>query len=110
MTKTMKIILTVVLPLLAVVALCVYPLVTIQDSEFGGADGAAGDLILEIDKDFEPWVEPLVTLPGGETESMLFSLQAALGSGVLFFGMGYLLAAKRYKGKPADAPSSEQDA
>ena len=34
---------------------------------------------------------------GGETESLLFCLQAALGSGVLCFGFGYLAARKKYK-------------
>ncbi|MEM1483765.1 energy-coupling factor ABC transporter substrate-binding protein [Oscillospiraceae bacterium PP1C4] len=90
-------IIMVIIALAVVVGMCMYPLMTIKDSEFGGADGAAGDLILEIDKDFEPWAEPLFPLPGGETESMMFSLQAALGSGIFCFCAGYLFAAKKFK-------------
>ncbi|WP_407354964.1 energy-coupling factor ABC transporter substrate-binding protein [Methanolobus sp. WCC5] len=64
------------------------------DSEFGGADGAAEDVIAEINPDYEPWFggigfEP----PGGETESLLFALQAAFGAVVIGYTIGY------YKGK-----------
>ena len=97
-----KTVLLVVLAMAAVAFLCVYPLVTIEDSEFGGADGAAGDLIMEIAPDYEPWAQPVVELPGGETESFLFCLQAAIGSGVLFFCLGYLVAAKKYKKSDRD--------
>ena len=81
MTKSVKITIAVLLLLCVIIA--VFPLMSIKDSEFGGADGAAAESILEP--------------PGGETESMLICLQAALGSGVLFFGFGYLVARKKYK-------------
>lgn len=68
-----------------------------KGSEFGGADGAAEELISEISPDYEPWMESIIELPGGETESLLFCLQAALGSGVLFYCFGYLAARKKYK-------------
>lgn len=72
------------------VLIAVVPLLLINDSEFGGADGAAEDAILEIAPEYEPWAEPLIELPGGETESLLFCLQAALGGIVLGYGFGYL--------------------
>ncbi|QLC50849.1 energy-coupling factor ABC transporter substrate-binding protein [Methanolobus zinderi] len=64
------------------------------DSEFGGADGAAEDVIASINPDYEPWFggigfEP----PGGETESLLFALQAAFGAVIIGYVIGY------YKGK-----------
>lgn len=92
--------------IIILVALCVViavvPLLLITDSEFGGADGMAEDAIGEINPEYEPWAESLIELPGGETESLLFALQAALGSGILFFGFGYLSAKSRY-GKRATA-------
>ena len=81
MTKSVKI--TIALLLLACVIIAAFPLLSVKNSEFGGADGAAEESILEP--------------PGGETESLLFCLQAALGSGVLCFGFGYLAARKKYK-------------
>lgn len=79
-----------VILLLLVVLLAVIPLVLVQGSEFGGADGAAEGMIQEIKKDYEPWASPVMEPPGSETESLLFALQAALGSGGIFYCLGYL--------------------
>lgn len=78
------------------VVIAIIPLSTIKDSEFGGADGAAEEAITEIDKDYEAWYSPILEPPGGETESLLFCLQAALGAGVFAYGLGYLVARKKY--------------
>ena len=72
-----------------------------MDSEFGGADGAAEEAILEIDPDYEPWAESVVELPGGETESLLFCLQAAIGALIIGYGFGYLAARKKYNREAA---------
>ena len=92
--------------ILILVALCavilVFPLMTIKDSEFGGADGAAEEAIASVDPDYEPWADPILEPPGGETESLLFCLQAALGAIVIGYGFGYLVARKKYSPKEAD--------
>ncbi len=80
-----------------VVIFAVVPLLTINDSEFGGSDGKAEELITEIDPTYEPWFESLIELPGGETESLLFCLQAAIGGLVIGFGIGRISA--NYKDK-----------
>lgn len=73
---------------------------------FGGADGKAETLILSIAPDYVPWFEPVFTPPGGEVESLLFVLQAALGSGFLGFWLGGALMRERLtrldetKGRP----------
>lgn len=94
-----------ILIILGLLALCaailIYPLLTIHDSEFGGADGAAEEVIAQLDPDYEPWAESLIEPPGGETESLLFCLQAALGGIVLGGGFGYLAARKRYRKEEA---------
>lgn len=95
-----------VLIILVLVALCaailVYPLMTIPDSEFGGADGAAEEAIASVDPDYAPWADPILEPPGGETESLLFCLQTALGAIVIGYGFGYLVARKKYSPKDAD--------
>jgi len=53
--------------------------------------------VLTINPGYEAWASPLLEPPGGETESLLFCLQAAAGSGVFFFGLGYLAARKKYQ-------------
>ena len=94
--------LIVVVLLVLCVVITAIPLLTIHDSEFGGADGQAEEAITEINPDYEPWAESILEPPGGETESLLFALQAAIGSGVIFFGLGYLVARKKYR------PSEDQ--
>lgn len=81
---------TVIILLLLCIVIAIVPLAFIKDSEFGGADGAAEDAITEIDPTYEAWADPLLEPPGGETESLLFCLQAALGAGIFGFGFGVL--------------------
>lgn len=88
--------LLVVLLLLLCAVIAVVPLLLLNGSEFGGADGKAEDAITAINPDYEPWAESLIELPGGETETLLFCLQASIGTGVLAFGFGYLVAKKKY--------------
>ena len=94
-----------VITILILVALCAvilfFPLMTIKDSEFGGADGAAEEAIAAVDPDYEPWAESLIAPPGGETESLLFCLQTALGAIVIGYGFGYLVARKKYRAEEA---------
>lgn len=88
-------IVTILLVLCIIIA--VIPLIFIKDSEFGGADGAAEDIITSINESYEPWAESLLEPPGGETESLLFCIQAALGAGIFGYGFGYLVSRKKYK-------------
>lgn len=90
--------------LLGVVVLVLIPLIMFhgdESVEFGGADGEAEAAITEIATDYEPWFEPLWEPPSGEIESMLFSLQAAFGSGIICFGMGWFMGRKNAAGSSA---------
>ena len=78
-----------------VIILAMVPLILIKDSEFEGADGQAEQVIMEVQTDYEPWFEPALEPPGGETESLLFALQAVLGAGVIFYSIGYLKGRKK---------------
>ncbi len=88
----------IIISLLVCALIAIVPLLLIE-SEFGGADGAAGDIVTEIlgVEEYEPWAEPIIEPPGGETESLLFCLQAALGAGVFGYGLGVLIERKRKK-------------
>lgn len=89
--------------LLAVIGLTVFPLITVKDSEFGGADGKAEEVITELHPQYEPWFEPILQPPGGETEGLLFALQAALGAGILGYGIGW------YRGRSQANHSGKND-
>ena len=91
-----KTVATIVILLLVCVGIAVFPLLTIHDSEFGGADGAAEEVIATLDPGYEPWAESVLEPPGGETESLLFCLQGVLGAMVVGYGFGYLVARKKY--------------
>ncbi|MFV2121285.1 energy-coupling factor ABC transporter substrate-binding protein, partial [Streptomyces sp. Act-28] len=81
-----------VLLLLVVAALAVLPpalgLGEGREEPFAGADAQAEAAITENAPDYEPWFTPLYEPPSGEIESALFSLQAALGAGVLAYYFG----------------------
>lgn len=96
-----KKIITIFILVLLCAAILILPLMTIQDSEFGGADGAAEEVIAVVDPDYEAWADPILEPPGGETESLLFCLQTALGAIVIGYGFGYLVARKKFSPKEA---------
>jgi cobalt/nickel transport protein len=75
--------------------LAAVPLIVLKNAEFAGADGLAEDAILEIHPAYNPWFEPLIELPSGEVESLLFSLQSAIGAGVVGFILGRMTAGKK---------------
>ncbi|MDR0862802.1 MAG: energy-coupling factor ABC transporter substrate-binding protein [Oscillospiraceae bacterium] len=81
-----------VILVLIVIALAVFPLYYARGSEFGGADDQAGAVIVEIAPEYEPWFEPIIEPASGEIASLLFSLQAATGSGIVFFILGRMTA------------------
>lgn len=78
-----------------VICLAVLPLLIVKDAEFGGADGEAEKAITEINADYVPWFSPLFEPKSGEIESLLFALQAAIGSGIVFYGIGYMRGRKK---------------
>ncbi len=60
------------------------------EHEWGGADGEAEDVIMEMSgNSYEPWTSPVYEPPSGEIESLFFSLQAAIGAIVIGFFFGY---------------------
>jgi ABC-type cobalt transport system, periplasmic component len=63
--------------LLALVLLLVaIPLLTIKDSEFGGTDDGAGNVINAIAPEFKPWTSPIYELPGTEMQTLFFSFSS----------------------------------
>ena len=80
--------------LLIVAVIVIAPMFIKKGAEFGGADGQGMDAISEISPDYKPWFSHIWEPPSGEIESLMFALQAALGSGVVFFVIGYYMGRK----------------
>jgi cobalt/nickel transport protein len=70
-----------------VVGLAIAPLLLVKEGKFGGADDEAKAAIQEISPHYQPWFTPLFEPASGEIQSLLFSVQAGLGAGV----MGYVI-------------------
>ena len=87
-----------------VILICVLALALNPGAEFGGADGSAEDDIAEIDEDYEPWFESF-WVPAGETESMLFALQAAVGGVII----GYFIGGERQKRRSSPTERASVD-
>lgn len=80
-----------ILGILAIILLMVTPLFLVQDSEFGGSDGAGSEAIESIAPEYNSeWITNLWEPPGGETESMLFALQAVAGGILIGYFFGYM--------------------
>ena len=75
--------------LILVVGLAFAPLYLTRSSEFAGADTQASDAISTLNPNYVPWFKPFWKPPSAEVESFLFALQAAIGSGIVFYYLGY---------------------
>jgi cobalt/nickel transport protein len=69
-----------------------------QNHEWSGADGQAENVISELSGGtYKPWFESIYTPPSGEIESLLFALQAAIGSLIIGYFLGYYRALAKMK-------------
>lgn len=76
-----------------VAAMMVVAILLNPTSEFGGTDDGGGDVIEEIDPDYEPWFNSIWE-PSGELSTLFFCLQTAIGSLII----GYFIGINRQKG------------
>lgn len=79
-----------ILLIVALIILMTIPLLILKDAAFEGADGQAEEAITDINPDYEPWFSPLIEPASGEIESLLFSLQAAIGAGFIGYFYGFV--------------------
>ncbi len=92
----------ILLGVIALVVLFCIPFYTAPaESEFGGTDAAVTEMLEETGA--EPWFEPIAPPAGGEIESGLFAMQAALGSGILFYCLGRLSGKRKAEQEHATA-------
>ena len=68
--------------------IAVAPLIFGSGGEFKGSDDQGTQAITAIAPGYQPWFKPLWTPPSDEVESLLFSLQAAIGAGLLGYYVG----------------------
>lgn len=78
-----------------VIAIVILPLMINSKAEYGGADDAAEDAITKISPGYKPWFESIWEPPSGEIESLIFAVQASLGTGVICYYFGFLKGKKK---------------
>ncbi len=78
-----------------VVIISVAPLIFVKNAEFGGADGEAEGIIEKINPEYKPWFNSIFEPASGEIESLLFSIQAAIGAGIICYYIGYNVGRKK---------------
>jgi cobalt/nickel transport protein len=83
--------------LLIAAAIVALPLIYLSGVEFAGADSQAEEVIAELAPGYTPWFAPIWEPPSGEVETLFFSLQAALGAGLIGYYLGY------HRGRKASA-------
>lgn len=89
----------VIVGILLIILLAAIPLGIVQDTEFGGSDGVGSELVEEIAPDYDSgWISNIWEPPGGETESMLFALQAVAGGVLIGYLFGFKRAENKFKG------------
>jgi cobalt/nickel transport protein len=99
----------VILGIVVIILLMAIPLIMIQDSEFGGADGLGSEVVAELAPNYDAeWITNWWAPPGGETESMLFALQATAGGILIGYCFGFLHGRK--KGREENAPAGDDTA
>ncbi len=76
-----------------VVALMVMPFFINHGGSYGGSDNEAEGLIGTLAPDYKPWFSSLYEPASSEIESLLFTLQGSIGTGVVFYILGF------YRGK-----------
>lgn len=98
--KHRDIILLILVAIIAIVPMVMYSDLGEDDGYFGGADGAAAEVI--EDSGYEPNVASIWKPPSGEIESLLFALQAAIGAIIIGYFIGYWRGQEKCKNKEED--------
>jgi cobalt/nickel transport protein len=77
--------------------------------QWSGADSQAEGVISDLtDGAYKPWYQSIYQPPSGEIESLLFALQAAVGSLIIGYFLGYYRAMARAKAASAAAEKEEK--
>lgn len=76
------------------ILLIVIGLVFNSNEKFVGTDDKAKQTITKINPNYKPWFNSMWKPPSSEIESLLFSVQAALGTGFIGYYIGYCIGKK----------------
>ena len=75
------------LGLLTVAIILVSAILLNPNSDFSGTDDGGGDVIGDVDPDYQPWFQSIWE-PSGELQTLFFTLQAAIGALIIGYFLG----------------------
>lgn len=74
---------------LLVIIIGAIPLIFVRNAEFSGADDNAKNAIAEFNPTYKPIFQPIWEPPSSEIATLIFSLQAAIGAGIIGYFIGF---------------------
>jgi cobalt/nickel transport protein len=98
-------ILLVIAAAIIIAPLVLYSGLTEEEGFFTGSDGQGPEYLEE--QGYEPWIEPIWSPPSGEIEVLFFSLQAAIGSLIIGYFIGYYKGLARRREDEIDEEVSQ---
>lgn len=101
-TKTNIILLVIVLLLI------IFPFVFVH-GEYGGSDDQGTEQIKKFAPHYKVWAHPIWEPPSGEIESLLFTVQGSLGTGIIAYVIGNAHGRKKAL-KELEHPSQKMSA
>lgn len=72
----------------AVLILIIVPFFYAKGGSFTGSDDQGTEQIKKFDPSYKVWAHPLWTPPSAEIESLLFTVQGSLGTGIIAYIIG----------------------
>lgn len=92
--------------ILIVSPLILYGGLTEEEGYFTGSDGQGPEYLEE--QGYEPWIEPIWAPPSGEIEVLFFSLQAAIGTLIIGYFLGYYNGLARARRKDEETSQTNE--
>ncbi len=89
---------------IAVLSLAFFPIFFVK-GEYQASDERSEAAIKEVNRQYQPWFEPILKPASGEIETFLFSTQAALGAGTI----GYIIGLYKGRSQAQKQPKSQDD-
>lgn len=94
--------------LIILVALLIIVPLAFSHGEFGGSDDQGTAQITKNDPGYKVWAHPLWSPPSGEIETLLFTLQGSLGTGIIAYIFGYQRGKNKQKKDDSEVKSDNE--
>lgn len=94
--------------LLIVLVLVITPFFVAKGGSFAGSDDEGTAQIKKNDPHYKVWAHPLWTPPSAEIESLLFTVQGSLGTGVIAYILGSAHGRKKERARQAQAQEQQE--